>query len=66
MSQQCSVCNKTFPEINPFVGVTIEIKPTTFSDEVLQSYKEQLAPYEVGKKYLICYPCWLNSMGVKP
>ena len=54
----CDVCGKEF---GGYIGVMIDHLGSAEKDKnAIHSY----SPYPI-KKYVICFGCWLNSMGVK-
>ena len=63
----CSVCDREFSDSVEFVGVIINVAPPEGSTkERVEEYKTQMFPYQLNKKYHVCYACWLKSMGIKP
>lgn len=49
------------------IGIQMEVIVLETEDEpTRQWYVKQIAPLEVNRKYRICFPCWLRSLGVRP
>lgn len=65
MSLCCSLCDVTFPDEGALVGIVFQIEKPG-NDALAESYAKQLHPYKLDTKYLVCYPCWFKSMGLKP
>lgn len=66
----CDVCGKDMTVLGREVGlVGVQIKviiEEPMDEATRQWYAEQMAPFELGRKYCICFPCWLLSLGVRP
>ena len=44
----------------------LQIKISAESAENEQFFIDQMYPYKLDKIYSICFPCWLDSFGIKP
>jgi ribosomal protein S26 len=65
--EPCSSCGFKFPEHDACIGMSLQLSvPDDASGELMASMESQYAPYKLGKRYLVCWPCWLRSMGVNP
>ena len=68
-NNKCDVCGKSV-----MVGVTAVIEVATVlksedckdKETIIKLLKNYLKPYKLDKRYCVCYPCWLKSMGIKP
>ena len=75
--KRCDVCGKeTEKESIDFPGTNLSLSGTeisfgvaddaNLSDETMSFYKKQMGDYKIGKTYIICWECWLKSLGAKP
>ena len=65
----CSSCRK---EMRPdsaasTVGIAFTIVPEKDAPpEVIADLRKQMGVYPINSTYLVCYECWLKSLGIKP
>jgi len=69
--EYCSVCGRLLElsDKSEMVvkGLQIEITTTKTTDKnIKKELIEYMKPYSTNKKYSVCFPCWLKSLGVKP
>ena len=68
---KCDVCGKSLEYINAdgstcsVQGMNISIQ---ISDGIMKAGEAEriMYPYEPNREYIVCYPCWLKSLGIKP
>lgn len=61
----CGVCGKNMSDGDRSlvaVVITFEDKGGAFSDLAI----EQFGVFDPSAKYMLCWECWLKSMGFKP
>ena len=66
----CDVCGREFPERSALVALSMEVSIQNaegmLPENDVEIWATQLAPYQVGKQYSVCYPCFFRKLGVKP
>lgn len=65
----CAVCGKdmTQPNGGRTVGIELWVETTGETSPAMRKHlQEQLGPYDLDRRYSICWECWMRSLGVKP
>ena len=59
----CSRCDKcmTNEQGTSMIGITLELNVIT-PDANTEHAQNQLGKYKMGKRYMFCYECWLDSL----
>jgi hypothetical protein len=55
----CSRCHKEIP--NAYSAITWRIEPDSTGDEDVKAAQTQAGKYEVGRDYVFCFECLLDS-----
>lgn len=63
---ECDVCGRDLTLKSGGTLIGIEIEVSCLEEVAYASYTKAMKPYELDKKYRICFPCWLKSLGIKP
>ncbi len=69
MSDTCDVCGKSLMiDGTRYSGIdlTLGIDVKSESPEWREAAQALLGPYELGRRYSVCWECWLRSLGVPP
>ncbi len=64
----CDACGRSM-ELSSganVVGVNIELNWKDSDEISREEFAEFFSPYEIGKNYNVCFPCWMKSLGIKP
>ena len=65
----CASCGKNTVSDNGKESVCVvdaELQLSITDDKIKAFYQKQLGAYSLNKKYVVCWECWLSSMGCKP
>ena len=68
---KCDVCGKSLEYINAD-GSTCSVQGMNISIQISNGIMKAgeaeriMYPYEPNRGYIVCYPCWLKSLGIKP
>lgn len=66
----CDACGKDMTMPNKevtLIGIQVEVLTNeTVGKPLCQWYAEQVAPFELNRRYAVCFACWLRSLGVRP
>ena len=67
LNDKCSVCGKELYYTNGSSMIGVSIRVESSANEKIRDYqRRQTSPYELDVQYLICFGCWLASLGIKP
>ena len=62
----CDACGSEMPLPNPLPAMTINIGSRTKVPAIKEEWATRVAPYDVDKTYIICFPCYFKALGIKP
>jgi hypothetical protein len=64
----CDACGKNMMDENRATSeaMTVIVHDGAESDTERRFLQHQLGPYQMERKYEVCWECWLKSLGVKP
>lgn len=60
--EHCDKCGKAMTDKNgeSIIGMSIEVQ--CMDDKSSEFVKKQVGKYEIGRRYQICWECWIDNM----
>ena len=69
IEKHCNVCGRKSLGGKTAICVTVSSSDSIglpISEADLKQRIDAMSPYQLDKEYVICFSCWLHSMGVTP